>query len=201
MRVAPFGIVAAGKPLVAARLAEVDGAVTHSGEGIHAGLAVAASVAAAMGGAGLSDILDAGRNAIPEDSWTASSIARGRAIGKESPDVWSALPSLYQTCVTPSYFWSDIAPEALGLAYGILAASRGNFREAVLGGVNVGRDTDTIAAVIGAILGAMGGEEVIPGEWRERVGKSRGRCLNIVAGMEIAETANRLAASIGKAGQ
>jgi ADP-ribosylglycohydrolase len=194
MRVAPFGIVAAGKPRDAARLAEVDGSVTHSGEGIHAGRAVAASVAAAMGGVGLADILDAGQNAVPGTSWTAASIARGRAIGDSSPDVWSALPSLYQACVTPSYFWSDIAPEALGLAYGILAASRGDFREAVLGGVNVGRDTDTIAAIIGAILGSMEGELAIPAEWRERVGRASGRCLNVVAGMDIAATADRLAA-------
>lgn len=199
MRAAPFGIVAAGRPGEAARLAEVDGSVTHSGEGIHAGRAVAAAVAAAMGGSPLPDILTAGQDAVPPNTWTASAIARGRKIGEDSPDVWNALPSLYRTCVTASYFWSDIAPEALGLAFGIIAASRGKFCDGVLGGVNVGRDTDTIAAIVGGVLGALGGEEAVPDDWRKRVRRARGRCLSVVGGTDIADTADRLAETAGRA--
>ncbi len=195
MRVAPFGIIAAGKPEVAARLAEVDGTVTHSGEGIHAGRAVAVAVAAAMAGSSLPTILSASQGVVPPDSWTAATIARGRNIGENSPDVWSALPLLYQSLVTASYFWSDIAPEAVGLAFGILAASRGSFNDGVLGGVNAGRDTDTIAAIIGGILGAHCGEEVIPEEWKHRVRRVRGRCLSVVGGTDIAETADSLVES------
>ena len=193
MRVAPFGIVAAGRPAEAARLAELDGAVTHSGEGIYAGKAVAAAVAAAMGGAEVPDILAAAQQFIPAESWTAAAIARAGKIGGESPDVWSALPLLYDACVTPAYFWSDLAPEAVGLALGVVVASRGEFRDAVLGGVNVGRDTDTIAAIAGAIAGARQGEEVIPIGWRERVRLVKGRCLSVVGGTEINVTADRLA--------
>lgn len=199
MRVAPFGIAAAGRPEEAARLAEADGTVTHSGEGIHAGRAVAAAISVAMGGAPLAAALAAAHNAVPADSWTASAIARGRKIGEDSPDVWSSLPRLYRSLVVTSYFWSDIAPEAVGLAFGIIAASRGNFRDGVLGGANVGRDTDTISAIVGSILGALGGEEVVPDDWIGRVRMARGRCLSVVGGTDIEETADRLAESAGRA--
>ncbi|WP_344055071.1 ADP-ribosylglycohydrolase family protein, partial [Streptomyces thermoalcalitolerans] len=51
MRAAPFGVFAAGRPAEAARLVAIDGSVSHEGEGIHGGRAVAAGVAAAMAGA------------------------------------------------------------------------------------------------------------------------------------------------------
>src|SRR5690606_40150866 len=75
MRSAVHGVFAAGEPAEAARLAAVDGAVSHDGEGIHAGVAVAAAVAAAMGGAEPGEIVDHARRAVPADSWTARSLA------------------------------------------------------------------------------------------------------------------------------
>ncbi|WP_256964428.1 ADP-ribosylglycohydrolase family protein [Streptomyces griseiscabiei] len=42
MRAAPFGVFAAGRPAEAARLVAVDGSVSHDGEGIYGGQAVAA---------------------------------------------------------------------------------------------------------------------------------------------------------------
>jgi ADP-ribosylglycohydrolase len=141
MRVAPFGIAAAGDPKFAAHLAEVDGSVSHSGEGIYAGKAVAAAVSVAMTGAPVEKIIRAALAVAPADSWTAASIGRGARIGMSSDDVWGALRPLYEAIVCPYYFWSDIAPEAVGLAFGILAAARGTFEDSVLGAVNVGRDT------------------------------------------------------------
>lgn len=193
MRVAPFGIVAAGRPDRAAKLAAMDGSVTHSGEGIYAGQAVAASVAVAMQGSPVGEIVDAARNVIPRDSWTSRGIERAVAIAGECPDVWSALKPLYDRLVVSSYFWSDVAPEAVALAFGIVVASRGDFRAAVLGGVNCGRDTDTIAAIAGAIIGARQGIDALPQEWTRRVSVARGTCLEIVKGMDILQTSDGLA--------
>jgi len=198
MRVAPFGIVAAGRPELAARLAGMDGSVTHAGEGIFAGQAVAAAIACAMGGASVDAIIDAALGVIPPDSWTSTDIIRAVSVGARSPDIWSALDPLYQEIVCTSYFWSDVAPEAVALAFGILTAARGRFRDAVLGGVNVGRDTDTIAAIAGAIAGAREGMDALPGEWARRVLVSRGTCLSAVRGMNIQETADQLVALAGR---
>ena len=78
MRSAVHGVYAAGDPATAARLAAVDGAVSHDGEGVHAGVAVAAAVAVAMTGTATPhDIAAAALAAVPADSWTARSLRAG----------------------------------------------------------------------------------------------------------------------------
>lgn len=193
MRVAPFGIAATGNPQFAARLAQIDGSVSHSGEGIFAGQAVAAAVAVAMTGASLEQIIQAGLDVIPKNSWMYASINRGIKIGFESTDVWNSLMPLHSSIACSYYFWTDVAPEAVGLAFGLIAAARGKFDDAVLGAVNVGRDTDTIAAIAGAICGASQGIQVIPERWTKRISVSRGICISAVKNMNIIEVADDLA--------
>lgn len=193
MRVAPFGIAAAGDPQLAAQLSAEDGAVSHAGEGIYSGQAVAAAVAVAMTGALLEKILHAAIDIVPKDSWTANAIGEGIKIGESSPDVWSALEPLHTALACSYYFWSDLAPEAVGLAFGIIAAARGKFEDAVLGAVNVGRDTDTIAAIAGAICGASQGVSAIPERWRKRVSSSHGICIAAVRNMNVVSVADELA--------
>jgi len=197
MRVAPFGIVAAGCPDIAARLAQMDGSVTNAGEGIYSGQAVAAAVAAAMAGASAASVIEAARGVIPADSWTRRGIDRALRVASANTDIWSALPLLHGEIANPAYHWSDLGPEAVALAFGIFVASRGVLKDAVLGGVNIGRDTDTIAGIVGAILGAQQGSGAIPAEWGARVSTAKGVCLAAVRGVRIEETADRLAAMAG----
>jgi len=194
MRVAPYGIAASGDPLLAATLAGIDGAVSHADEGIFSGQAVAAAVALAMTGAEADDLSTTALKVIPEDSWTARAIKKGVAIANESADVWTALEPLSQNLVCHYYHWADIAPEAVSLAFGILTAARGDFTESVLGAINIGRDADTIAAIVGAITGARSGIEAIPQQWCTRITKAKGICIKTVAGMDIQYTADELGA-------
>jgi ADP-ribosylglycohydrolase len=55
--------------------------------------------------------------------------------------------------------------EELPLALAMVMVSNGDYKESVLGGVNYGRDSDSIATMAGAICGAMHGKEAIPAEW------------------------------------
>ena len=59
--------------------------------------------------------------------------------------------------------------EELPIALGMLVVSKGSYREGVLGGVNYGRDSDSIATMTGAISGAMNGVKGIPQEWLTKV--------------------------------
>jgi ADP-ribosylglycohydrolase len=52
---------------------------------------------------------------------------------------------------------------------GFAVVSGGDYRAAVLGGVNYGRDSDSIATMAGAITGALGGASVVPSDWLEAV--------------------------------
>ena len=193
MRAAPFGIAAAGNPELASKLAAIDGSVSHSGEGIYSGQAVAAAVAAAMVNSSLEEIFNASLKAVPVDSWTYSAISRGIEIGRKAETVWQALELLHEKIACNYYFWTDVAPEAVGLAFGIIAAAKGNYEESVLGAVNIGRDTDTIAAIAGGICGALHGISIIPEKWINRITVSRGICIQAVKGTNIMELADQLA--------
>ncbi len=192
MRVIPFGIVAAGNPNWAAEFATRDGEVTHSGEGILGGQVVAAAVAAAMTGASNEDIFAIVLDLLPEDSWTYRAISRGIKIGSQADNVWDSLKPLSQELIIDYYPWPDLGPEALGLTFGLLAAAGNNFRDAVLGGVNIGRDTDTIAGIAGAIIGARIGIKDIPHEWRTQIKEVKGICIHTVDGKNLRDIADKL---------
>jgi len=202
MRVAPHAIVHAGRPAAAAALARVDGSVSHAGEGIHAGAAVAASIAAALvadGPAALGAILTEALAHVPADSWTARALRSGLEIGTaaaaDGGDPFAALDALHDALAVPDFPWMDLAPEAVGLAWGLLAAGRGAFEPTLLAAANLGRDADTVAAIAGAVLGALHGFDAIPAAWRAVVRPAEGRCLACVAGMELVSVADALVAT------
>ena len=80
MRVAPIGIVCAGDPDRAARLAEIDACASHYMDGIWGAQAVAASIAVAMVGGTVDEIVQAGLKYIPPDSWLGRWMARAMAF-------------------------------------------------------------------------------------------------------------------------
>ncbi|MBG7703339.1 ADP-ribosylglycohydrolase family protein [Streptomyces sp. MC1] len=186
MRAAPFGVFAAGRPAEAARLVAIDGSVSHEGEGIYGGQAVAAGVAAAMTGAAAPVVIAAALAVIPDDSWTARSLRRAVAVAHRGER------AVRSAVVIGGYPWTDLAPEAVALAFGAYAAADGDFREAVLTAVNMGRDADTTAAVAGALSGATQGLSAIPPHWSAAIGPARGRCLPSIAGHHVLEIAELL---------
>ncbi|MFW6721334.1 ADP-ribosylglycohydrolase family protein [Streptomyces sp. MAR4 CNY-716] len=198
MRAAPFGVFAAGRPAEAARLVAVDGTVSHEGEGIYGGQAVAAGVAAAMAGDSPDVVVQAALSVIPEDSWTSRSLQRAVSAGRRARRAPGATPLSVERAVRSSvviggYPWSDLAPEAVGLALGAFAAARGDFADSVLTAVNMGRDADTTAAVAGALAGALRGESAIPAGWAAAIQPVRGTCLPSMAGHHVLDIADRLA--------
>ncbi|MEU0963939.1 ADP-ribosylglycohydrolase family protein [Streptomyces sp. NPDC005917] len=193
MRAAPFGVFAAGRPAEAARLVAIDGAVSHEGEGIYGGQAVAAGVAAAMAGAPPTAVVAAALAVVPDDSWTARSLRRAVAVAHRGER------AVRSAVVIGGYPWTDLAPEAVALAFGAYAAADGDFRDAVLTAVNMGRDADTTAAVAGALAGATRGEGAIPAEWAAAIGPARGSCLPSMAGQHVLEVAELLTGAATRA--
>lgn len=186
MRAAPFGVFAAGRPAEAARLVAVDGSVSHDGEGIYGGQAVAAGVAAAMAGAPAIAVVASALAVIPDDSWTARSLRRAVAVAHRGER------AVRSAVVIGGYPWTDLAPEAVALAFGAYAAADGDFTESVLTAVNMGRDADTTAAVAGALAGATRGASSIPAEWAAAIGPARGSCLPSMAGHHVLDVAELL---------
>jgi ADP-ribosylglycohydrolase len=187
MAIGAAGIVWPGDPAAAARLAAAIGSISNAGDGLYAGQAVAASVAVAMCGANVDEMIQAALDNVPGDSWTTRVIQRGVAAARIGD-----ADAVYTECVVEWFPWADIAPEAVGLAYGALLLGNGDFRRIVLTGVNFGRDADTIGAIAGILAGARLGAGAIPDHWRAKIQTSSGVCLGAVAGQNIETIARRL---------
>jgi hypothetical protein len=69
--------------------------------------------------------------------------------------------------------------EELPIALGMLVTGAGDYSEAVLGSINYGRDSDSIAVMAGSIAGALGGLEVVPKGWIAEV--TEGSRIDITA--------------------
>ncbi|WP_199552989.1 ADP-ribosylglycohydrolase family protein [Streptomyces sp. N35] len=202
MRAAPFGVFAPGDSHEAARLVAIDGSVSHDGEGLYGGQVVAAAVATAMTGLGWHASLHQGLMTIPEDSWTARSIRRAMHAGTtarlEGCSPLETERAVRSSVVVAGYPWTDLAPEAVGLAFGAVAAAEGDFVTSVLTAVNMGRDADTTAAIAGALAGTLGGADVIPEAWAQAIGPVRGSCLPSMAGLHVLDIADRLTPHSGE---
>ena len=80
------------------------------------------------------------------------------------------------------------AIEEVPLALGFLVATGGDYAETVLGGVNYGRDSDSIASMGGSLAGALGGTAVLRRDWVDEVSaaskidiEEAGRTMAVVA--------------------
>lgn len=92
--------------------------------------------------------------------------------------------------------WADLATEAVPVAFAFFLALKGDFARAVPTSIRIGRDADTIGAIVGSLSGAYGGFDAIPEEWRERVTVSQGNAIGFIANRPIVEVADALAEGV-----
>jgi len=81
------------------------------------------------------------------------------------------------------------AAEAVPAVFGLMVAAKGNSVEAIQAGVNAGYDTDTVATMIGGILGALNGIESFPTDYLKILNEANGYDLEFTA-KEIERIAN-----------
>jgi len=182
MYMSPVGIVNAGNPAGAYKEAiEIAGA-HQSSFGREAAGVFAAAVATAMSpGATESDVIEVARN-LANDGTKAAIIAVTEAA-KGVGNWKDAIPILRQA-VSPFDSVGDVyrqpsldskrpsrtkAIEELPIALGFLAVAQGAFEDGILGAINYGRDSDSIATMFGSMSGALNGREVIPPKWIETI--------------------------------
>lgn len=182
MYVAPIGIANSGAPDTAyAEAIDVAGA-HQSSYGREAAGVFAAAVAEAMRpGAQLDTVIDTTLRLAKDGTRAAISAVVEEA--RRHSDWRTALGALREAVspfdtVGPHYRAPAMdarlpnrtkSIEELPIALGMLIVGGGDFAKAVLGAVNYGRDSDSIATMAGAIAGALGGSAAVPDDWRSDI--------------------------------
>ncbi|MFI5961743.1 ADP-ribosylglycohydrolase family protein [Streptomyces asoensis] len=183
MYMAPVGLVNAANPAGAyAEALDIAGAHQSSYGREAAGVFAAAVAAACAPGATAETVVEACL-ALAQDG-TRTAIEKVCETAARHGDFESALVPLreavtpYDT-VGPDYRRPSLAArrpsrlhavEELPVALGMLLVAGGDYREAVLGSVNYGRDCDSIATMAGAMAGALGSPP--PDEWAKQVAEA-----------------------------
>ncbi|MFE1253200.1 ADP-ribosylglycohydrolase family protein [Streptomyces fungicidicus] len=183
MYMAPVGLVNAAHPAAAyAEALDVAGA-HQSSYGREAAGVLAAAVAAACAPGATADSVVAACLSLAKDG-TRAAIEKVCEVASRYTDFESALGPLreavtpYDT-VGPDYRSPSLgarrpsrlhAIEELPVALGMVVVAGGDFRHAVLGAVNYGRDCDSIATMAGAVTGALGSP--VPQDWSKTVAEA-----------------------------
>ncbi len=194
MRIAPVGIICAGDPEKAARMAKEDAIVSHDKDGIWAAQAVAVAVSIAMVDGSIDEIINEAVRVMPENSWLYHNMKQALAIVDQYEgnilDTWMKLHDTLE-----AHYWSA-SPEAIPATFACLKLVNKTFRDGVVLASNYGRDADTIGAVAGTILGAKYGLKGIPSSWVEKTRYPTGTCLEFTDGLDILNLGNQLASII-----
>ncbi len=183
MYMAPVGLVNAANPAGAyAEALDIAGA-HQSSYGREAAAVFAAAVAAASTPGATPDSVVSACLLLAKDG-TRRAIEQVCETASQHTDFESALAPLrkavapYDT-VGPDYRQPSLGArrpsrlhtiEELPIALGMLVVSRGDYRHAVLGAVNYGRDCDSIATMAGAMAGALGCP--VPQDWAKQVSEA-----------------------------
>lgn len=209
MYVAPVGLANAGDPRGAyAEAIDLTGAHQASYGREAAGVFAAMVAAAVAPGASVEDVVAAALDVAHDgtaaalramvdafEGWTTipTTDEEERALARKIREVVAPFDS-----VGPEYRQMSMdarrpsrtkSIEELPAALGFVLGHRGDFRGAVLGAVNYGRDADSIAVMAGAIAAGLGGTEVVPTEWLDEIERASrtdvratGRLMGEVAG-------------------
>ena len=174
MRVAPVGIIRSWQPIdTLVDLVVEASMVTHNtGVAIAGAAAVAAAVSAGIDGAefaaAVDAALEAARIGATRGYWVAAADVASRirlAIDLADPaDVDGSLTRIYEIVGT-----SLATQESIPAAFGLLATFPDDPWRAACAAATLGGDSDTIAALAGAIGGALRGTTAFPRQAREMV--------------------------------
>ncbi|MGK5531596.1 ADP-ribosylglycohydrolase family protein [Streptomyces sp. URMC 129] len=201
VRAAVLAVVHPGDPERAAGLAEFDARYTQDGDGVHGARAMAAAVAAALGGAPVDACVDVALRQLPEHTEIRRNALRavelGRAAVAARPglpgNAFALVPVLEHEIVDHVYSYGIAAAETVPVALAVATAAAGAVSEAVPAAACLSRVADSAPALAGALTGVLGGADALPGTWRDACRTLAGCALPRLAGTDLVEIAERLA--------
>ncbi|MFE3129042.1 ADP-ribosylglycohydrolase family protein, partial [Streptomyces hydrogenans] len=153
-----------GDPAAAAAQAHRDAVLSHTGNGVHGAMFVAATVAAAAGGGcDVHRALAAGLSVVPPRSRLAEAVRYGIATARATPDLDAVVDRLHSRY--GGYHWVHAVPNTALLAAALTHAD-GDFTRSICAAVSGGWDTDSNGATAGSVAGLLAGHpDRLPDRW------------------------------------
>lgn len=195
MRGAVCGMVAPGNAREAARLAWLDGEISHIGNGILGEVFNAILVSRAFVDNDIRSILETAVGAMPPDSEYASVVSFALEECRRDEDwlaAWKACEQRYQ-----HYNWVHAYPNACAEVIALWFGN-GDFDETMHIVAMEGQDVDCNAAQIATVLGVAGGPAAIPAAWTDPIGDNLQTYVRTMKRLSIRELADWTARVAGR---
>ncbi|MEV0780287.1 ADP-ribosylglycohydrolase family protein [Streptomyces sp. NPDC050428] len=203
VRAVVLAVVHPGRPHAAAELAEFDARYTQDGDGVHGARAMAAAVAAALGGADTESAVSAALEQLPDSTEIGRNaqhaVKLARDFAHEPAGAFALVPLLEHQIVDHVYSYGIAAAETVPVALALTVASGGSVSTAVPAAACLSRVADSAPALAGALAGALGGGEAVPPTWRDACRTLAGCALPRLAGTDLVELAGLLARTLAPA--
>ncbi|MEV0927128.1 ADP-ribosylglycohydrolase family protein [Streptomyces spongiicola] len=153
-----------GDPAAAAEQAHRDAVLTHTANGVHGAMFVAAALAVAAGGAAdVHTCLREGLRVVPPRSRLAAAVRHGIATAAAHHDFDTVVDRLHSAY--GAYHWVHAVPNAALLAAALTHAD-GDFTGSICRAVSGGWDTDSNGATAGSLTGLLAGSPGrLPESW------------------------------------
>ncbi|MEW6045447.1 MAG: ADP-ribosylglycohydrolase family protein [Bacillota bacterium] len=166
--ISPVGVINACNPYQAALDAAEVAAILQppASGGVEACKAIAAAVAEAFRpNATVESVVEASR--AYGSALTRQIIDEVLELAKRYPDIREIREPIRRH-FAPTYPYAD-AVETAAEAIALFWITKGDVRQGLIGATNLGRDTDCIGGILGAICGAFQGIDGVPAQWVETV--------------------------------
>jgi ADP-ribosylglycohydrolase len=158
------GMLAPAYPMEAARLAVLDGVVSHALNGVYGEIFAAVLTSLAFTASDPKDLIQSALPYIPQGSEYISVVKQTLDVLAEKPNPEEAWPVLDQRLIKYNWIhaYPNIAADLLALWYG-----EGDFTETMSLLALAGNDVDCNAGLVGNLLGIMDG---VPEPWAAPIG-------------------------------
>jgi len=173
------GIITPGQPEAAIDIAWRAGHVMNYGDGVYGGVAMAAMHSAAYFAKNVDEIVEAGRQAVPEGSEYRQVIEDVIAWHAQNPNDWKDTWRLLEE----KWGQDDRCPEGKNTAFNIdaklngayvfigLLYGQGDFKESMRIAMHCGQDSDCNTSSVGGILGNWLGLSKIPEDFKSSLSR------------------------------
>ena len=164
------GLIAPGRPDIAARYAYLDGVIAHERNGVYGEIFVAAATSLAFVCQDVAQIVQSALRYVPPLSQYATVIRQAAAWSQDSAS-WQAACERVEETYGRTHHWVHVLPNAAMVVIALLYG-KGDFEQTISIATTCGMDVDCNAGVAGAIVGAMVGASQIPSRLSKPLGAS-----------------------------
>ncbi|NGQ95860.1 ADP-ribosylglycohydrolase family protein [Brevibacillus sp. SYP-B805] len=173
-------------------LLEWDGSITHAGEGLYAGYAFAASIAAGLQGKSVEEMIAAGIGQLPAATWVHTMSTKAMQIARKYDNPFAAIPELDVEICSRIYNYGNIAAETVALAYSLFYLTNGRLEAAIPLSYAFARLSDSVPAFVGALCGAHQGKRQIPSSYDDYINGTQGICVPLTNGLHVQDVVESL---------